>query len=342
MRIEAKRGQILGSTASVMAVISALYIFTSIFGYQKTLVKDAKAADFRTEIIQNATILTSNSRLEPKSSGAVVSNINDRGANIIVEANINGKTFPAKLDTGLGFADVCLSSNLVGRLGLKVSSVGEVWPGTTGGICQIGKFDIGAVSIISPKAVYLDQFWEKQLFGISYDQEYQFTIGLGILEKFSYIMIDTRSGVVRFSKNQKFEPLGGGWGRMEMRFGQDRFGQRRLFVRAKICGVDTELIFDTCGGSDIKLTNQSWGKIKDSAGDYQSYLSMVTYAQFGQVECETIRGESLTLASQPLASSQLKIISEQMQYAQNILPISVFEGKAVIIDFLNMVLWAKQ
>ena len=336
-----KSGYIFRGTLGTLAVIAVIYFVASATGLRENIISSVTAAEISPENIAFRPYSMIQPEIISPSEITTVKTCNPAGSNIIITCDVAGAPVPARIDTGLGFADICVSSNLMTRLGLKFYPLNEVWTGITGGICYLNNIKIAGLQIDTPRTAYIDQHRETQLWGMTIEQDYQLSIGLGILKKFSYVKFDNASGQVEFGLKDQFEPSGGTWQKFPLRIGNDRYLQRRIFVDVPVEGVVCEMVFDTCGGDGLKVSKGLLESIGLEDSNYSINAGYVNSTQFGMIGCDEITMPTLSIAGRDVKDAKVFIMPDDVRYFDNILPMSVFSDTVVVIDFQNGLLWLK-
>lgn len=317
------------SGLTALAIIAAVYFLINITGKQNQVLKTAQASVFNSE---NAVELPSSffiSNLNSPSLGSIGYIDDTEKSNICLVGRINNFEYTVKIDTGMGFSEVLLGADALAKLGCKFTPLGQIWKNTYGGIAYPGKIEVAGFSITNPSTTYIDRNLDGGIY-----------LGLAVLERFSYLMIDNRSGMVRFS-NTKFEPLGGGWHKFPARITTDKFRQKRLITNVNINGKSVNMMFDTCGGDGIKLTRKDYQRIKSTFKIINSKNSTINFSQFGSIPCRRVKIDNIAINSIKLDDLQIIIPEETFKFSQNILPISTFGNRPVIIDIQSEAIWVK-
>ncbi len=334
-----KSGYIFRGTLGMLAVIAVIYFVASATGLREDIVASATAAEISPENITFRPYEMIQPEITGHSEITTIKTCNRAGSNIIITCDVAGVPVPARIDTGLGFADICVSTNLMTRLGLKFYPLNEIWTGITGGICYLENIKIEGLQIDTPRTAYIDQHRETQIWGMTIEQDYQLSIGLGILEKFSYVKFDNSVGQIEFGLKDQFEPSDGMWQKFPLRIGNDRYLQRRIFVDVPVDGVDCEMVFDTCGGDGLKVSKGLWESIGLEGSNYSKNAGYVNSTQFGTIGCDEITVPIISIAGRDVKDAKVFVMPDDVRYFDNILPMSVFSDTAVVIDFQSRLLW---
>jgi hypothetical protein len=329
-------GHIFRGLLGAIAIIAAGYIITTATGHKRVLVKTASAETLFPESAVEGRIEQGQCKIICPEIGLVkVQRYRASGANVMVPVNINGTEYPARIDTGLGYCQVSVGANLIDEQFLRFSPMGNVWKNLTGGICYLPVLRIGAMQVVNPQCSYFDQQWETQRLGVTVEQENYIAVGLGLLEKFKYVKFDNARREVEFGLDSGFDADVGSWQRHRFVIEADGFGQKRLFVFIPIEGQLTKIMFDSCGGEGLKLSQGSWNRLRQSLNIVDFKSDAIVSAQFGAVGCKKAKVEKLNIGGVSINNAEIMIMPSGGGFIGDLLPMDCFGDRAVVLDFEN-------
>ena len=250
----------------------------------------------------------------------------------------SGREYTVFLDTG--YSGYMLTNSLTvleNRLAVCPLGSSDIYPYF--GFCVVDKFKIGEAVISEPPCLYLQQQWELKLLGLTVWQQRGFLCGLGLLSKFNYMVFDNVIKKVEFSLEESFEPgEGTNWEEYKM-FIEDE----RLVVEMPVNGIDTEMMFDTCGRYGMV--------VKDSGVQEYDFLADIESEDIressflggfhGVMNCERVRLETLRVGDIDVKNAEVLILPSDSLYTECgiIISMEFFKDCSVVLDFENGLMW---
>lgn len=250
------------------------------------------------------------------------------------------KEYPVVIDSGcnvhLVVNDVVVVENRLDILPLEVGH-------KMGGLCYVAQIEIGDMAITSPPCFYDLTHYEKQLLGITTWKERDIILGLGLMQKFEYILIDNINSEVEFCKEGGFRADSNeSWSQYPIFVEDDRQNRSRLMVSIPIGAEERKIIFDTGAEGGFLMTEKIWETF--SAGlkivDESSYRIRM---RAGWNEVKKIAVDKLTLGEKSISNATIYVMNNNSSFGENfsLLGMGYFTDTVVVLDFGRRLFWVR-
>ena len=259
-----------------------------------------------------------------------------------VMGQVNGdKEYPTVIDTGNPMWLV-ISDTVVADSSLDIYPVREM-ASNIGGLCHVPRIKIGDIVITDPLCHYEVGHYEKKVLGLTTWKEKRMLLGLGIMRKFVYLVIDNLAGEVEFCVKGSFqadpnEP----WSQYSMSIEEDEQNQERLFVDMPIAGQARELVFDTGSDCGLDITERTWDELSDKLTVLRRGHSFFATPR-GLVPYRDITVERLEVADTLIDNAIIHVKSNDTPFARGgfTLGMGYFQDAVIVLDFERGLMWIK-
>jgi hypothetical protein len=250
------------------------------------------------------------------------------------------KEYPVVIDSGrsahLVVNDVVVLENGLDILPLKVGL-------KMGGFCYVAQIEIGDMAITSPPCFYALTHYEKQVLGLTTWKEKDIILGLGLMQKFKYVLIDNINSEVEFCKEGSFRADSNeSWSQYPMSIEADRQNRSRLMVKIPIGTEERKIILDTGADGGLLITEKIWETF--SAGlkivDESSYRIRI---RAGWNEVKKIVVDKLTLCEKSISNATIYVMNNNSKFGENfsLLGMGYFTDTTVVLDFGRKLFWVR-
>lgn len=259
-----------------------------------------------------------------------------------VMGQLNGdKEYPTIIDTG---NPMCLivSDTVVADSKLEIYPIQEV-DKDIGGLCHVSRVQIGDMAIINPVCHYALGHYERQVLGRTIWKQRDMNLGLGLIRKFSYVLIDNITCEVEFCTKGGFEAEPNeSWSQYSMSIEKDELDQERLMVDMPIAGRTRKVVFDTGFNCGLTTTEKIWEKLSDNLTVLRSRDSRLGTPE-GIVACRKITVEKLQVADVSINNAIIFVESSDTPFGEEFLTLGMgyFEDTVIVLDFQRMLLCVK-
>jgi len=260
---------------------------------------------------------------------------------IRVAGLLNGdKEYPVVIDSGcsahLVVNDVIVVENGLDILPLKVGL-------KMGGLCYVAQIEIGDMAITSPPCCYSLTHYEKKVLGRTTWKERNILLGLGLMQKFEYVLIDKINSEVEFCKECSFRADSNeSWSQYPISIEADRQNVSRLMVEIPIAAEERKIILDTGADGGLLITEKIWETF--SAGlKVVAQSSDRVRMRDGWNEVKKIVVEKLTLGEESINNATIIVMSNNSIFGENfsLLGLDYFADTVVVIDFGRKLFWIR-
>lgn len=355
------------SLAVIVGMCWALIVFSSLLfiGY-KTLISTVKSArpvliqSDNLEFVPGVRVLDVNNpffkvtRKGPKRIGikwaetkVILKNQTCRIAQlgtdrVMVMGQLNGdKEYPTIIDTG---NPMCLivSDTVVADSKLEIYPFQEV-DKDIGGFCHISRVQIGDMAIINPMCHYALGHYERRVLGRTIWKQRDLNLGLGLIRKFLYVLVDNITCEVEFCTKGGFEAEPNeSWSQYSMSIEKDELDQERLMVDIPIAGQTRKVVFDTGFNCGLTTTEKIWEKLSDNLTVLRSRDSRLATPE-GIVACRKITVEELQVADASINNAIIFVESIDTPFGEEFLTLGMgyFQDTVIVLDFERGLIWVK-
>ncbi|MHC4086909.1 MAG: hypothetical protein ACYSU5_17135, partial [Planctomycetota bacterium] len=183
---------------------------------------------------------------------------------VLVMGQLNGdKEYPTIIDTGNPMWLV-INDTVVADSALEIYPIQEM-DKDIGGLCHVSRVQIGDMAIMNPLCHYCHYtlgHYERRVRGRTIWKQRDINMGLGLIRKFLYVLIDNITGEVEFCMKGSFEADSNeSWSQYSMSIEKDEMNQERLMVDMPIAGKTRKVVFDTGSNCGLMITEKIWEKL---------------------------------------------------------------------------------
>jgi len=252
----------------------------------------------------------------------------------------NNKDYPVVIDSGcsahLVVNNVVVLENGLDILPLKVGL-------KMGGFCYVAKIEIGDMAITSPPCFYALTHYEKQVLGLTTWKEKDIILGLGLMQKFKYVLIDNINSEVEFCKEGSFRADSNeSWSQYPMSIEADGQNVSRLMVEIPIAAVERKIILDTGADCGLLITEKIWETFSAGLKVVDESPGRIRMRD-GWKEVKKIVVEKLTVGEESITNATIYVISNNSIFGTNfsLLGMYYFADTVVVIDFGRKLFWVR-
>jgi hypothetical protein len=258
-----------------------------------------------------------------------------------VTVRLNDKQYPLLIDSGnkvgLVVNDMVIIDN-----GLEIFPF-NIKGSTFDGCCHVDKIEIGDMTITDPPCLYTLNHFEKRLFGRTLWKQRQIILGLELLRKFSYVLIDNISSQVEFARQDSFQvDTAGMWDRYDMSVEETEGDAVDIIIHIPIAGKLTKAILDTGTSWTLAMTEDVW---KDYSTKLQILKESQERAQFfyGWKEVRKITVSEFSIGNKPMRDASIFIVGDSVfKESFTLIGMGYFKDAVVVIDFEHSLLWVRK
>ncbi len=255
---------------------------------------------------------------------------------------LNGdKEYPVVIDSGCS-THLVVNDVIVVENGLDILPLKEVGL-KMGGLCYVAQFKIGDIEISSPLCCYSLTHYEKKVLGLTTWKERNILLGLGLMQKFEYVLIDNINSEVEFCKEGSFRANSNeSWSQYRISIEADRQNVLRLMVEIPIAAEERKIILDTGADGGLLITEKIWEtlsaglKIVDESSDRIRMRD-------GWKVVKKIVVEKLTLGEESISNATISVMSNDSVFGENfsLLGMDYFADTVVVLDFGRKLFWVR-
>lgn len=258
----------------------------------------------------------------------------------VIGALPGGQTYPVVIDTG-NPATAAVTSTVVLEAGLAVYPL-ESGDGFRGGLCHIPELKMGDVTIAHLACECWLGHYEKRVLGRAMWIERNINVGLGLLQRFGHIRIDSVDKDVEFSSGYFRPEEPNDWRSYPMCIEHDRHGSEQLVVSIPIDGVTVSMGFDTGAGPGLIMTEKKQAEILPQARILTHTRNQLA-TPGGHVPCRKITLEALSVADMALTPAIVQVTGDDSPFGPDHLTLGMgyFRDTVIVLDFRHNLLWIR-
>jgi hypothetical protein len=263
------------------------------------------------------------------------------GMRVRITGKLNNKGYPVVIDSGNPMALV-VPDTVVTDCGLEIYPMEELGP-PFGGLCHVARIEIGNMAITNPMCHYMLSHYERRVLGRTIWKQRDIILGLGLIRKFVYVLIDNITGEVEFCMEGSFEAdPNESWSQYSMSIETDDQNQERLLVDMPIAGQARKVVFDTGSDCGLVTTEKIWEEFSDNLTVLRSRDSRLG-TPGGIVACRKITVEKLQVADASINNAIIHVKSNDTPFARGsfTLGMGYFQDAVIVLDFGRELMWIK-
>jgi len=207
----------------------------------------------------------------------------------------------------------------------------------------LDKIEIGDVTITAPPCLYTLNHYETRVLGRTLWKQRQAILGLELLRRFSYFLIDNISSEVEFGTQNSFQvDAVEMWDRYDMFVEEAAENAKDIIIRIPIAGEITEAKLDTGTSWTLAMTEHIWD-------DYSTKLQVLKeskeQAQFfyGLKNVRKITVSKFSIGDKSMVDAPIIILDNSVFKESFILiGIGYFKDTIVVIDFERSLVWVRK
>jgi len=258
-----------------------------------------------------------------------------------VTARLNDNQYPLLIDSGnkvgLVVNDMIIIDNKLEIFPFNIQD------STFDGCCHVDKIEIGDMTITDPPCLYTLNHFEKRLFGRTVWKQRQMILGLELLRKFSYVLIDNISSQVEFATQDSFQAdTTEMWDRYDMTVEETEGDAVDIIIHIPIAGELAKVILDTGTSWTLAMTENIWN-------DYSTKLQVLKESQeraqffYGEKDVKKITVSEFSIGNKSMRNASIFIIDDSV-FKENITLIGMgyFKDTIAVIDFEHGLLWVRK
>ncbi|MBW8016850.1 MAG: hypothetical protein FVQ82_11735 [Planctomycetes bacterium] len=249
--------------------------------------------------------------------------------------------YPVKIDTGYA-GNLMVGDAIVKDAGLDYYPQGFNDGGIVG-ICHLCQLKLGDVTFVHPGCNVRNGHFEKRTDKKSSQVLYDILLGIKLLKKFDYVLIDTPSKYMEFSV-KSFDPNDETlWDEFPMVV-ETRKNNDILFVTIPVNGKEHRMQFDTGAGSAIHIASSFWKEFSKSL-DHKGPKSCRVRRSNGFAKSEYYIVKKLKFAGEVFRDVRVMIDvskEEPLKNSNIMLGMKFFKKRVIVMDFENGLLKVKK
>ncbi|NIP23770.1 MAG: hypothetical protein GWN67_15830 [Phycisphaerae bacterium] len=261
---------------------------------------------------------------------------------VMVMGQLNDdKEYPTIIDTGNPMW-LIVSDTVVADGKLEIYPIQEV-DKDIGGFCHVSGVQIGDMAIINPMCHYALGHYERRVLGRTIWKQRDMNLGLGLIRKFLYVLIDNITCEVEFCTKGGFEAEPNeSWSQYSMSIEKDELDQERLMVYIPIAGQTRKVVFDTGFNCGLTTTEKIWEKLSDDLTMLRIRNSRLATPE-GIVACRKITVEKLQVANASINNAIIFVESIDTPFGEKFLTLGMgyFQDTVIVLDFERGLMWIK-
>lgn len=263
------------------------------------------------------------------------------GTRVRVTGKLNNKDYPVVIDSGHPMA-LIVPDNVVTDCGLEIYPMEELGP-PFGGLCHVARIEIGNMEITNPMCHYMLSHYERRVLGRTIWKQRDIILGLGLIRKFVYVLIDNITGEVEFCMKDSFEAdPNESWSQYSMSIEKDEQNQERLLVDMLIAGQARKVEFDTGSDCGLVTTKKLWEELSNNLAVLRSRNSRLGTPE-GLVACRKITVEKLQVADASINNAIIFVESSNTPLGEERFKLGMgyFKDTVIVLDFGRGLMWIK-
>ena len=251
------------------------------------------------------------------------------------------REYPVLIDTG-NAGNVLVTDSIVkdSQLGFYPRQVGD----GRAGFCHLCQLKIGDITFVHPVCSIRSGHYEKKV-GEDVQIEHEILLGLGMLKSFKYVLIDTPASQIEFFLHDPFDPNEPElWQNFPMTIETPKRNNDILFVTIPINGKSNKVPFDTGAAIGLLIPPSYWEEFSKSL-DYEGpkKVNIKKFDGFKKTEYYTVK--ELEFAGYVVSNANIMMglpKDSNLGNGKILLGMEFFEGRALVLDFENELLWVKK
>jgi hypothetical protein len=258
-----------------------------------------------------------------------------------VTALLNDKQYALLIDSG------CNAGLVVNDM-IILDNEMEIFPFKTkdptfAGCCHLDKIEIGDMTISNPPCLYTLNHYEKRVLGRTKWKERQIILGLGLLCRFHYILIDNIRSEVEFSLWESFKAdTVEMWQCYDMSVETTEKNAKYILIHIPVAGEMTEARLDTGTSSSLAMPEDIWD---DYSTKFQVLKESRERARFfyGWKDVGKITVSELSLGDKSVKEASISIL-DNSTFKESFILIGMgyFKDTIVVMDFEHGLLWVRK
>jgi len=251
------------------------------------------------------------------------------------------KEYPTTIDTGNPMW-LIVSDTVVADSKLEIYPIQEV-DKDIGGLCHVSRVQIGDMAIMNPLCHYALGHYERRVLGRTIWKQRNINLGLGLIRKFLYVLIDNITSEVEFCTEGSFETdPNESWSQYSMSIEKDELNQERLMVDMPITGQTRKVFFDTGSNCGLMTTEKIWEEISGNLTVLRSRDSRLGTPE-GIVACRKITVEKLQVADASINNAIIFVESIDTPFGEEFFTLGMgyFQDTVIVLDFERGLMWVK-
>jgi len=251
------------------------------------------------------------------------------------------KEYPVVIDSGCS-AHLVVNDVVVVENGLDILPLKEVGL-KMGGFCYVAQIEIGDIAITSPPCCYSLTHYEKQVLGRTTWKERDMLLGLGLMQKFEYVLIDNINSEVEFCEEGSFSADSNeSWSQYPISIEADILNVSRLMVEIPIADEERKIILDTGADGSLLITEKIWETFSSGLKIVDESPDRVRMRD-GWKEIKKIVVEKLTVGEESIANAKIGVMSNDSIFGENfsLLGMDYFADTVVVLDFGRKLFWIR-
>jgi hypothetical protein len=243
-----------------------------------------------------------------------------------------GRKYPVIIDSGFPVF-IHVNDNIVRENNLAIRPIAE--PSSTGA-CHLPFLKLGKVTIRNPRCMYTEQHWELQVCGMPIYKEKWIIVGLNLMKRFRYILLDGVRRELELSAEQSFAPAEpDNWSQYTF-----TIERHMLMVDIPIEDQDLHIMFDTGCGYGLTLSSKLWGKLSERLKVKDSRDFKKASYNAGRIPCQKMLISNLTIGNKLIKNAEVLVLPEDDE-GRGHLGMKFFKDTVVVLDFERNLMWVK-
>jgi len=250
------------------------------------------------------------------------------------------RQYPVVIDTGCTLPMI-VSDLVVLENGLEVFPI-KAGPGL-GGLCHVDQVEIGDITISRPPCYYASHHCERRRFGRTTWQEKRIILGLGLLRRCRYVLIDNVVSEVTFGLAGSFTPTPNeSWRQFPMSIEGKNGNMLRIMVDIPIARQTRRIAMDTGAAWNLWVARPVWETL---AGEVRVVKRSLSRSQMfhGFVGTERVTVAGLRVGERTLSTATIAVLDEDATDEPDLFLLGMgnFADTAITLDFEHNLLWVR-
>lgn len=280
-----------------------------------------------------------NTRIELEEAGCRLKKLD--GPLIHVMSRLNNRQCPMVIDSG------CSVDLVVNDMVVKDNQL-EIFPfefpdSTSAGFCRVDKIEIGNMMITNPPCMYTLNHYEKRVLGRTKWKQRQILLGLGLLRKFRYFLIDDISSEVEFSMRDSFQANTiEMWECYDMSIERTVKNDNKTVIHIPIAGEMTKARLDTGTSWSLAMTENIWDEYSTKLQVLKESREQARFFH-GWNDIKKITVKELSIGHKSMRDASIVVLNDSV-FGEDFILIGIdyFKDTVVVIDFERNLLWVRK